>query len=122
MLFADDSICVEIEVFAASPTPRPPTQAPIASSVPEIGPLTASILARYDKLFFISHRVRGSAITEWALYRVDLKRSVQAHPAALHNGRFIVDFYTCHPSDRRYCLEYHPALSLADPHRKVAPI
>ena len=83
MVFADDSLCVDITVFAAAPTSCPPTQAPIAPNVPEIGPITASILASDDKLSFISHRVPGSAMTEWALARVGLQRSVQAHPAAL---------------------------------------
>ena len=125
MVFTDDLLCVDIEVFAASPTTRPSTQAPIAPSVPDIGPITASILASDDKLFFISHCVPGFYMTEWALARVDLKRSVQAHPAALQDGQFLVDFYTCHPSDRYYnainqCywLEYHPALSIADPNNR----
>ena len=83
MLLADDFIYVEIELFAAAPTPCPPTQAPIAPSVPDIGPLTAIILISDDKLFLISHHVPGSAITEWALTRVDLKRSVQAHTTDL---------------------------------------
>ena len=82
MVFVDDSICVDIEVFATAPTPCPPTQAPISPSVPEIGPLTASILASDDKLFFISHRVPGSAMKEWELAWVDLQLSVQDHPIA----------------------------------------
>ena len=73
MVFVDDSLCVDIEVFAAAPTPLPPTQDPIATSVSEIVPITASILARDDKLFFISHRVPGSVMKEWALARVDLQ-------------------------------------------------
>ena len=52
IVFADESLCVDIEVFAAAPNPSPSTQAPIAPSVPEIGPITASILASNDKLFF----------------------------------------------------------------------
>ena len=52
MLFSDDLLCVEIELFAAAPTTRPPTQSPIAPSVPDIGPLPAIILVSDDKLFF----------------------------------------------------------------------
>ena len=124
-MFVDDSLCVYIEVFAAARTTRPPTQAPIIPSVPEIGPLTASILSSDDKLFFISHRVPVSAMTEWTLACVYLQQSVQAHPAALQDGRFLVDFFTCHCSDRYYnainkyyCIKYHPVLSIANPHRK----
>ena len=100
MVFADELLCVGIEVFDAAPTPRPPNQAPISPSVPDIGPLTASILASDDKLFSISYHVPVSAMTEWALARVDFKRSVQAHPAAFQYGQFLADFYTCHPSDK----------------------
>ena len=95
MVFADDSLCVDNGVFYATPTPPPPTQATISPCVPKIGPLTASILASDDKMFFISHRIPGSAMTEWALARVSLQRSVQAHPAAFQDGQFLVDFYTC---------------------------
>ena len=69
-------LCVHIKVFTTAPTPCPPTQAPISPGVPEIGPLTASILASDDKLFFVSHRFPGSTMTEWALARVDLKRLI----------------------------------------------
>ena len=86
MVFADDSLYVDIEVFATATTPRPPTQAPIAPSVPDIGPQTSSIFASDDKLSFMSHRVPGSAMTEWALARVDFQRSVQAHPAGFQDG------------------------------------
>ena len=104
--------------------PGIPTQAPPAPRVPEVGPLTASIVASTDKLFFIAHRVPGADMTEWALVRVDLQRSIRAHPSALQDGRFLVDFFTCHPADKRYnainqryWLEYHPSLEVADPHR-----
>ena len=62
-MFSDESLYVDIEVFAAAPNPSPSTQAPIAPSVPEIGPITASILASDDKLFFISHHIPGSTMT-----------------------------------------------------------
>jgi hypothetical protein len=121
---ADHSLCADIEVFTSVPTPLPPAQAPPTPSVPEIGPLTASILASVDKLFFVSHCVPGSDTTEWALVRVDLQRSVQSHPSALQDGKFLVDFYTCHPADKRYnainqryWLEYHPKLEVSNPYR-----
>ena len=64
-------------------------------------------------------------MTEWALTRVDLQWSVQAHPAAFQYGQFLLDFYTCYSSYRYYnainqwyCLEYHPLLYVADPRSK----
>lgn len=124
MILADRSLCDSIEIFAAAPIPHPPTPAPPSPRIPMIGPLTASILSSVDKLFFISHCIPGSTTTEWALVRVDLQRSVCAHPPALQDGRFLVDFYTCHPADKRYnavnqrfWLEYHPTLEVANPYR-----
>ena len=61
---------------------------------------------------------------EWALVQVYLQRPLQAHPVALQDGKFLVDFYTCHPADKkynainqRYWLEYHPILEVAGPYR-----
>ena len=84
----------------------------------------ASILQSVDKLFFVSHRIPGSSSAEWALVRVNLSRTLQAHPQALQDGRFLVDFYACHHKDKRfnainqrYWLEYHPVLEVAYPGR-----
>ena len=63
-------------------------------------------------------------MTEWALVRVDIPLSLQAHPSALQDGKFLVEFYTCHPADKkfnainqRYWLEYHPTQEVAAPYR-----
>ena len=73
---------------------------------------------------FISHCIPGSTTAEWALVRIDIQRSVRAHPAALQEGQFLVDIYTCHPADERYnavnqrfWLKYHPTLEVANPYR-----
>ena len=131
-MLANEPLCADIEVFAttrsqsaaAKRKPLPPIDPPDAPKVPEIGPLTASILQSDDKLFFVSHRIPGSSSAEWALVRVDLPRTMQAHPQALQDGRFLVEFYTCHPKDKRfnainqrYWLEYHPVLEVAYPGR-----
>ena len=146
MIFADDSLCHSVEVFAqtrsqtqhlrrgppneASPTPAvqnpiAPVTAPPAPRVPTIGPLTANILASRDKLFFVSHSIPGSGVREWALVRIDLQLSIKAHPTALQDGVFLAQFYTCHPADKRYnaanqryWLEYHPRLEVSNPVRK----
>ena len=132
LLLADDSLCQMVEIFAVTRSqstankrgPPPPVQAPPAPKVPLIGPLVANILASKDKLFFISHKIPGSEISEWALVRIDLQLSVKAHPAAVQDGRFLAQFYTCHPADKRYnainqryWLEYHPRYELASPAR-----
>ena len=103
LVYQDNSLCQEIKVFAvtrsqaaaAKGPPPPPVKAPPPFRVPEIGPLTASILTSTDKLFFIAHKIPGSDVSEWALVRINLPLSVQAHPAALQDGRFLAQFYTC---------------------------
>ena len=65
LVLADESLCVETEVFAVTRSqtaaskraaeseraPPPPEQAPPAPRIPEIGPLTASIMQSRDRLF-----------------------------------------------------------------------
>ena len=71
-VLADESLCEVVEVFATTRAqsaaskrgPPPPVEAPLAARVPDIGPLTASILSSRDKLFFIAHRIPGSTVSE----------------------------------------------------------
>lgn len=135
-LILDKSLCQAIEIFATTRSqsasqakaakrgPPAPIEALKAPRVPEIEPLTASILSSRDKLFFIANRTPGSDVLEWTLVRIDLHLSVQAHPHALQDGKFLAQFYTCHPADKkynaanqRYWLEYHPKLEVANPYR-----
>ena len=71
-------------------------------SLPLIAPLVASLLSSIDRLFFISHRVPGSGVTEWSLVRVAMRDSLREHPNCTQDGRFLVDFYTCHPKDKLF--------------------
>ena len=109
LVYQDNSLCQEIEAFAvtrsqaaaAKRPPPPPVEAPPLSRVPAIGPLTASILSSTDTLFFIAHKIPGSDVSEWAVVRIDIPLSIKAHPAALQDGRFLAQFYTCHPAEKR---------------------
>ena len=77
---SDDSFCSKIEVFvitcsqaiAAKRGHPPPFEPPQASRVPNIGPLTANILACNDKLFYVFQYTPGSDPAEWALLRFNL--------------------------------------------------
>ena len=116
---SSDALCTDLEVFAATTAPAPPAVAPELPSVPSLPSLTTSILASSDKLFFISHRVPGSSLSEWCLVRVALQDSTRQHPSCFQDGCFLVDFYTCHPSDKlfnainqHYWLEYYPINTL----------
>ena len=95
-----------------SPDPPIPPQPPL---VPPIDTLAPKIIQSSSKLFFISHRVPGCSQQEWSLVQVALKDSLKLHPHGLQDGKFLVEFYMCHPSDKffdapnqRYWLEYHP--------------
>ena len=104
--------------------PPSPTPTPATPIVPDIIDLTANLFASTDKLFFIAHKIPGSDITEWHLVQVDLTLSLQEHPSAFQDGKFLVNFFTCHPSDKffnasnqRYWLEYHPKMEEPNPGR-----
>ena len=127
-LYANESLCIELDVFASMPTtirpPPSPTPTPATPIVPDIIDLTANLFASTDKLFFIAHKIPGSDITEWHLVQVDLPLSLQEHPSAFQDGKFLVNFFTCHPSDKffnasnqRYWLEYHPKMEEPNPGR-----
>ena len=126
IVLANDSLCEQVEFLSTNilPPPLPPTIAPTAPTPPLIGPLVASLLASVDRLFFISHRVPGSGVTEWSLVRIALRDSLREYPNCIQDGQFLVDFYTCHPKDKAfnavnqpYWLEYHPFRELPNPMR-----
>ena len=128
ILAADDSLTIELDVFAAGITRLPPPTPIVAPStpiIPNIGNLTTQLLASDDKLFFISHKIPGSTITEWHLAQVDISTTMREHPTAFQDGKFLVNFFTVHPADKYYnasnqCfwLEYHPILEEPNPHRQ----
>ena len=127
-VFADDSLCQQLDIFASSVAtsgPDPPTPAPATPVAPTAIDLMAQIYTSTDRLFFIAHTVPGSDVAEWTLVQVDLPLSMREHPACISDGRFLVNFYTCHPDDKffnatnqRYWIEYHPKTMDADPHRQ----
>ncbi len=59
-------------------------------------------MASTDKLFFISHRTPGSIVTEWAFFCVDMLNSLKEHPLALQDGKFLVEFHTCHSNNKYF--------------------
>jgi hypothetical protein len=75
------------------------------------------------KLFFISWSAPGSLRREWHLVRVNLASSIAYNPECLTNGKFLAEFFICHPHDtdlhprnQRWWLEYHSASSVARLH------
>ena len=114
-----DDLCEEFEIYVGTIAPAPPPPpAPVdPMRVPDIGALSTAILTSDDKLFFIAHRIPGSNVAEWNLVGVALQETLSLHPTAMQDGRFLVNFYICHPADtrynainQRYWLEYHPKI------------
>jgi hypothetical protein len=98
--------------FYTGPPPAPPT-CPNPFAVPPASTLAKQIIDRVDELFFISRKI-GTKSREWRLVRVALHATTASYPSCFDDGKYIVDFYTSHPSDsrlnavnQRYWLCYH---------------
>ena len=94
--------------------------------MPSLGTLTTGLLKSLNKLFFIAHQIPGTAVSEWSLVSVALPETLSLNPNALQDGKFLVDFYICHPADtyynatnQRYWLEYHPTLQYNNPAQRL---
>ena len=126
-LAEDPTLSITLDAFVTNivnTRPLPPTAAPLTPHIPSLADLTSMLLRSDDKLFFISHRIPGASVTEWQLAQVDITTSLKNHPQAFQDGTFLMNFFTCHPSDKyfnasnqRYWLEYHPILEEPNPHR-----
>ena len=103
------------------PTPLLPIDPP--PSTPKIGTLPTAIMRSSDKkLIFISYYATDPSFLEWGLVRVCYKDSMAQHPACLHDGRFLVEFYIPYSSDTHHnginqqCwLQYHSSGNLLTP-------
>ncbi len=94
----------------------PPPSAPTFDTpkIPYISSLTTAIIRSADKLFFISNLIGSNEAQEWRLVGVAFQESMLLYPLWLQDGRFLVNFYICHPADSWYnvvnqCfwLQYH---------------
>ncbi len=102
----------------------PPPAAPSYSlpAIPELNILTQSIIQSSDQLFFISHSIGSNKAREWHLVQVAFEESMSAYPSCLQDGRFLLNFFICHPSNlrinainQRYWLQYHTLSELQSP-------
>jgi len=114
-----DSIST-LPILAAGPPPAAPQHA--IPSVPATHLLTAAIIQSTDKLFFVSHSIGSNDAREWRLVRVAFQDSMALYPSCTMDGRYLFDFYICHPSDwrynainQRYWLQYHGIDDVATP-------
>ncbi len=102
----------------------PPPAAPqhTIPTIPAIHLLTATIIQSTDKLFFVSHSIGSNDAHEWCLARVAFQDSMSLYPLCTQDGRYLFEFYICHPSDwrynainQRYWLQYHGIDEVAMP-------
>jgi hypothetical protein len=103
---------------------RPPPAVPIYDkpTIPSISTLTTAIIKSSDKLFFISNPIGTNEAWEWRLIKIAFQESMLLYPSCLQDGRFLVEFYICHPSDswfnainQRFWLQYHTDSELQSP-------
>ena len=105
--------CIDIHpVFATGPPPEPPSVS--IPTIPSVESITAAIVNSSDKLFFISVPIGDNDVREWRLVSLAFKQSVALYPSCMQDGRFLFEFYICHPDDwrynsinQRYWLQYH---------------
>ncbi len=107
-------------VLTVGPPPAAPTHS--IPTIPAIHLLTAAIIKSCDKLFFVSHSIEANTSREWRLVRLAFTDSVSLYPSCTLDGRFLFNFYICHPSDwhsnavnQQYWLQYHGQGDLACP-------
>ena len=119
-LFISGDTILNLPVMYTSPPPAAPTYPPPA--IPELTILIRSIIQSSDQLFFISHSIRSNEAHKWCLVQVVFKESMSSYPLCLQDGRFLLNFFICHPSDSHlnainqyYWLQYHTLSNLQSP-------
>jgi hypothetical protein len=102
----------------------PPDTISFLATPPSASQLAASIIKSTSRLFFISWQLPSIPRREWHLVRVDLPSSLSLNPNCLTDGRYLVQFFICHPKDtlqhprnQRWWLEYHAASTVARLHQ-----
>ncbi len=85
-------------------TTEPPLATPTHSvpTVPEIHLLMAAVIKSTDQLLFISHNIGANDACELCLAQVAFTDSVSVYPLCTLEGRFLFEFYICHPENWQY--------------------
>ncbi|KAL7515984.1 hypothetical protein ACHAWX_003736 [Stephanocyclus meneghinianus] len=92
---------------------------------PSTSQLAASIIKSTSCLFFILWQLPSIPHREWHLICVKLPSSLSLHPHCLFDGRYLTQFFICHPKDKLqhphnqcWWLEYHAASTVACLHQR----
>jgi hypothetical protein len=107
-------------VLVTGPPPAGPTHS--IPTTPAIHLLTAAIINSVDRLLFVSHSIGANTSCEWRLVRIAFSDSMSLYPSCMLDGRFLFEFYICHPSDwrcnavnQRYWIQYHGQNDIMSP-------
>jgi hypothetical protein len=118
--YIDGDSITTLPVLNTGPPPAAPQHN--IPAIPAIHLLTAAIIQSSDKLFFVSHSIGSNDAREWCLAWVAFQDSMMLYPSCTQDGRYLFDFYICHPSDwryntinQRYWLQYHGLDEVATP-------
>jgi hypothetical protein len=118
--YMDENIITPVPAFPIGLPPAAPVH-PIPA-VPLIQLLVAAIVWSTDRLFFVSCRFGDNKAREWQLARVAFMDSMSLYPSCTLDGRFLFEFYICHPADwhhntvnQRYWLQLHSVDDLCFP-------
>jgi hypothetical protein len=73
-------------------------------------------------VFFVSHSIGANDAQEWHLARVAFHDSVSIYPSCTLDGRFLFEFYICHPANwcynavsQRYWIQFHGCEDMRHP-------
>ncbi len=98
--YMDKNSITPIPAFPTGPPPAAPVH-PIPA-IPSIQLLVAAIIRSTDCLFFVSCKFGNNDAWEWRLAWVAFMDSMSLYPSCTLDGRFLFEFYICHPADWRH--------------------
>ncbi len=111
---------IPLPSLITGPPPAAPTH--MIPAVPSILLLVTAIVRSTDHLFFVSCRFGDNEVQEWQLARVAFMDLMSIYPSCTLDGRFLFEFYICHPADwwynavnQHYWLQLHSRSDLMSP-------
>jgi hypothetical protein len=119
--YMDENSISLLPAFTTGPSPAALIHPILA--VPSIQLLVAATVQSTDCLFFISCEFGDNNAQEWRLARAAFMDSMSLYPLCTFNGRFLFEFYICHPADwlynainQQYWLQLYSISDMAFPH------
>jgi hypothetical protein len=98
--YLDENGIFLLPALITGPPPAAPTHPILA--IPSISLLVTTIVRSTDRLFFVSCKFGKNDAREWRLARVGFLDLMSLYPLCTLDGRFLFEFYICHPADWQY--------------------